>query len=207
MFQRSEMLPNPKTEARFSERRRNQRVKVVVLGRYMLADRREFPCQTINMSPGGVALFAPVKGAVGERVVCYLDQLGRIEGRIARLLDNGFALETGMPLLKRDKLAEKLTWLANRHDLGMKEDRRHDRISPTVARSTLILPDGREHHVRLIDVSISGCAIQCEVKVDIGTMVTIGQTGGHVVRLFAGGVAVEFNRMIPAATFDANVKL
>ena len=37
------------------ERRRFQRVRVNLLGRYMLADRREFPCQVANMSPGGMA--------------------------------------------------------------------------------------------------------------------------------------------------------
>ena len=47
------------------ERRRHQRVRVNLLGRYMLADRREFPCQVINMSPGGMALIAPISGEVG----------------------------------------------------------------------------------------------------------------------------------------------
>ena len=42
------------------ERRRFQRVRVNLLGRYMLADRREFPCQVTDMSPGGMALIAPV---------------------------------------------------------------------------------------------------------------------------------------------------
>ncbi|HWX58870.1 PilZ domain-containing protein, partial [Bradyrhizobium sp.] len=46
------------------ERRRFQRVKVHLLGRYMLPDRREFPCQIINMSPGGLALLAPGIGNV-----------------------------------------------------------------------------------------------------------------------------------------------
>jgi PilZ domain len=49
------------------ERRRHQRVKVNLLGRYMLADRREFPCQVIDMSPGGMALIAPIAGQPGER--------------------------------------------------------------------------------------------------------------------------------------------
>ena len=44
------------------ERRRFQRVRVNLLGRYMLSDRREFPCQVINMSPGGMAVLAPVSG-------------------------------------------------------------------------------------------------------------------------------------------------
>jgi len=48
-------------------------VKVHLLGRYMLPDRREFPCQIINMSPGGLALLAPGIGNVGDRVIAYLD--------------------------------------------------------------------------------------------------------------------------------------
>ena len=50
----------PNLRALNDERRRHQRVKVNLLGRYMLADRREFPCQVVNMSPGGMALIAPV---------------------------------------------------------------------------------------------------------------------------------------------------
>ena len=201
------MKLNLKPVSKPMERRRHQRVKVVLLGRYMLADRREFPCQTIDMSPGGVALFAPVKGAIGERIVVYVDQLGRIEGRIARHLENGFALETNMPLIKRDKLADQLTWLCNRHALGMPEDRRHERISPSNPRTTLKLLDGREYIVKLIDVSISGAAIACDVKPPIGTQITIGQTAGQVVRIFATGVAVEFMRPMASSNFDANVTL
>jgi hypothetical protein len=45
-------LPNKKSLLPAAEeRRRFQRVKVHLLGRYMLPDRREFPCQIINMSP------------------------------------------------------------------------------------------------------------------------------------------------------------
>ena len=67
------------------ERRRFQRVKVHLLGRYMLPDRREFPCQIINMSPGGLALLAPGIGNVGDRVIAYLDHIGRVEGKICLL--------------------------------------------------------------------------------------------------------------------------
>jgi hypothetical protein len=53
------------------ERRRFQRVRVNLLGRYMLADRREYACQVVNMSPGGMALIAPVRGETSERVIAY----------------------------------------------------------------------------------------------------------------------------------------
>jgi hypothetical protein len=55
----------------------------------MLSDRREFPCQVINMSPGGMAVLAPVVGQVGERVIAYVDHLGRLEGMVARLISAG----------------------------------------------------------------------------------------------------------------------
>src|SRR5438105_11857247 len=87
------------------ERRRFQRVRVNLLGRYMLADRREFACQVVNMSPGGMALIAPVCGQPGERVIAYVDHVGRLEGVIARHFENGFAMTVAATSRKRDKLA------------------------------------------------------------------------------------------------------
>src|SRR5271154_4120558 len=108
----------PSLRALSAERRRFQRVRVNLLGRYMLEDRREFPCQVVNMSPGGMALIAPVGGEVGARVIAYVDHLGRLEGKIARQLQNGFAMTISATPRKRDKLAAQLTWLANRSILN-----------------------------------------------------------------------------------------
>lgn len=200
---RSDPLPDPRTQ----ERRRHQRVRIAVLGRYMLANRQEFPCQTIDMSPGGVALIAPVRGAPKERVICYIDQIGRIEGVVARLFENGFALALSVPLLKREKLADQLTWLGNRHALGMPEDRRHERVAPRNPRCTLRLADGRDYPVRLIDVSVSGAAFTAEIHPPVGTPVMLGTTAAHVVRGFNGGVAVEFARPFSADSDPSTLML
>lgn len=189
------------------ERRRHQRVKVALLGRYMLADRREFPCQTLDISPGGAAILAPETGSVGERVVVYLDHLGRLEGKIVRHIENGFAMTVGVPAMKREKIADQLTWLANRHALGLPEDRRHERIVPKVLRTKLTLPDGQQVAGKIIDVSISGAAVSVDPKPALGTAVTIGSTTGRVVRVFATGVAIEFSRMLPIETFGPDVHL
>src|SRR3984957_14029853 len=101
----------PKTLPLADERRRFQRVRVNLLGRYMLSDRQEYPCQVANMSPGGIALIAPVSGQEGERVIAYIDHLGRLEGKIARLYQNGFAMTVAATPRKRDKLAPHATWL------------------------------------------------------------------------------------------------
>jgi len=189
------------------ERRRHQRVKVNLLGRYMLADRREFPCQVINMSPGGMALIAPVVGEPGERVIAYVDHLGRLEGKIARIIDNGFAMTIAATLRKRDKLAAQLTWLANRSILNLPEDRRHGRFVPRNPMARLILPNGNNVACRVIDLSQSGAAIAIgpELRPPVGAAVTIGKAPGRVVRHIDDGFAVEFTRLQHPDFIEENV--
>ena len=177
------------------ERRRFQRVPVNLLGRYMLSDRREYPCQVVNMSPGGMALIAPVCGQVAERVIAYVDHVGRLEGVIARHLENGFAMTIAATSRKRDKLAAQLTWLANRHILGLPEDRRHGRIPPRNPAGRLILANGINVACRVIDVSQSGAAVATDQRPEIGSPITIGRTSGRVVRHLEDGIAIEFTRL------------
>jgi hypothetical protein len=179
------------------ERRRHQRVNVNLLGRYMLSDHQEYPCQVTNMSPGGMALIAPVVGKPGDRVVAYVDHLGRLEGRIARNFQNGFAMTIAATSRKRDKLAAQLTWLANRHILNLPEDRRHGRAAPANPMARLILPNGNNVACRVVDLSQSGVAIAiaADLVPAIGASVTIGKTPGRVVRHIEGGFAIEFTRL------------
>src|SRR3954466_4421214 len=155
------------------ERRRFQRVRVNLLGRYMLADRREFPCQVADMSPGGMALIAPVAGEPGERVIAYVDHLGRLEGKIARRFENGFAMTIAATKRKRDKLAAQLTWLANRHILGLPEDRRHGRLVPRHTRTTMILPNGSSVPCTIIDMSLSGAAVHAATMPPPGSLIML----------------------------------
>jgi hypothetical protein len=112
------MLFQAKPTPKPMERRRFARVKLALPGRYMLEDRREFPCQTIDVSVGGLCLTAPVPGAIGEKVVAYFEALGRIEGIVVRLHEFGFAISASMSAAKREKLVNQLTWLANRQYLA-----------------------------------------------------------------------------------------
>jgi len=202
-------MPMTKTRIvpRSEERRRHQRVKVNLLGRYMLADRREFPCQVIDMSPGGMAVVAPVVGNPGERVIAYVDHLGRLEGKIARLIDNGFAMTISATARKRDKLAAQLTWLANRQILNLPEDRRHGRFTPRNSLARLILPNGTNVACRVIDLSASGAAVAIapDLRPAVGSAVTIGKTPGRVVRHIEDGFAIEFTRLQHPDFIEDNV--
>lgn len=157
------------------------------------------------MSPGGALFVAPVKGAIGERVVAYLEHIGRIEGEVTRHVEDGFAISIVATPRKRDKLASQLTWLANRHALGLPEDRRHDRIVPRRQAVVLELANGKTIDAHLIDLSHSGAAVATNNKISIGTGVMLGSTPGKVVRTFQGGIAVEFLLPIPPERFDENI--
>ena len=198
-------LANKKFLPAAEERRRFQRVKVHLLGRYMLPDRREFPCQVINMSPGGLALLAPGIGNVGDRVVAYLDHIGRVEGKITRIIDNGFAMTIGATPRKRDKLAAQLTWLANRDILNLPEDRRHDRIVPRNPIAVLTLGDGTKMTCRIIDLSLSGAAIAAENRPPLKSTVLLGRVQGRVVRNLEDGFALEFMHEQPIETLEESV--
>ena len=187
------------------ERRRFQRVKVNLLGRYMLADRREFPCQVTDMSPGGMALIAPVAGKPGERVIAYVDHVGRLEGIVARQFENGFAMTVAATARKRDKLAAQPTWLANRGILGLPEDRRHGRITPRNPMARLILPNGVNLSCRVIDISQSGAAVKSEQRPEMGALVTLGKTPSRVVRHIEEGFAVEFIRLQHPDFLEENI--
>jgi hypothetical protein len=189
------------------ERRRFHRVPVALLGRYMLASRQEYPCQTTNISPGGLSVVAPVRGAVGERVVVYLEHIGRVEGEITRHTAEGFALSFAATPRKREKIASQLTWLANRAELGLPEDRRHERLVPRSAMTELRLDNGRVFPARIIDVSLSGVAVTMADRLPISTAVVVGRTPGKVVRHFEGGVAIEFLLPLSPDRFDDNIVL
>ena len=171
---------------------RFQRVKVSVLGRYMLADRREFPCQVLAMSPGDAMVIAPVSGNNGEKIIAYLDHIGRVEGTITDSIEGGFVMDVAASPRKRDKMAAQLTWLANKDALNLPEDRRHERVVPDNRHSTVVLDDGRRYNCKIIDISLSGAAIELDVRPAMGTPVTLGRMRARVVRHFQDGVGVEF---------------
>lgn len=175
-----------------AERRNFQRVRIKIYGRFMLEDRSEHPCQVIDMSPGNVAFRADRQGVPGEKVIAYLDHIGRVEGVVTRALDDGFAMTVVASDRKKDKLAAQLTWLANRHELDLPEDRRHERVAPRNPMSTLQLSDGRQYQCRIIDLSLSGAAVEIDVRPALGVQVTLGTMRGRVVRHFEDGVAIEF---------------
>jgi len=179
-----------------TERRRCDRVALSLPGRYMLADGKEFACQLIDVSPVGVAIRGPLAGDVGERVVVYVQDLGRIEGVIVRRAadDEWFALDLRLPQHKLHKLASRIDWAIRHQTEGLPERRSFVRFEEDdEGRTRLRLSDGREFPAAVIDISTGGAALEVEAAPPVGAEVVVGKRRAHVTRLFPGGLAVAFD--------------
>jgi hypothetical protein len=178
-----------------ADRRRHRRVPITLLGRFMRANKQEFPCKLVDISVGGAAIHTPVEVEQGERILATFDNLGAIEGHVVRTFAGGFAIELQATQYKRDKLASQITWLMNRHELGEAADlRRHERIAIANSKkeATLKLDEGVSVPANIIDFSMSGASISTTARPPIGHHVQIGKIKGKVVRHHADGIAIEF---------------
>ena len=146
------------------------------------------------MSPFDAIVSCGTRPETGERIVAYVDYIGRIEGKVTEVSGRSFTISLNATDRKRDKLSAQLTWLANKHELGLPEDRRHERVSPA---SEIRLDDGRRYPCRIIDLSVSGAAVEIDVRPAFGTMVLLGNMRGRVVRHFQEGIAMEFMTLQP----------
>jgi hypothetical protein len=169
-----------------------QRVPINMQGRLMLANYEEYECMVIDMSPGDMYVTCIGRPRSNERVVAYIDHLGRVEGHVQTVDARGFTMSINATERKREKLAAQLTWLANKHELGLPEDRRHDRLTPRETKSELMLEDGTRYVCRIMDLSLSGAAVDVEARPPLGSAVRLGNMRGRVVRHFSEGVALEF---------------
>jgi PilZ domain len=183
--------PVPQIEA---DRRRHVRFEVNLLGRFMRADKQEFPCRITSISVGDASFMSPTTVEMDERIVAYMDQIGGIEGTVTRVEGELFVLRISATQHKREKLAGHITWLINRGELEGMDARRsgHERLA--IGNKGSILHLGADHavEVSIIDVSISGASVQIADRPPLGTPVTLGKLRALVVRHHADGIGLQF---------------
>lgn len=168
----------------------------IMFGRYMLADKSEHACQIRDLTPDHARFSGAEPAAVGEHIIAYIEQIGRVEGDVTASDPDSFFLMFTVPASKRDKIAAKLNWMQSREDQGTPEQRRHTRHEPKDANTVLTLPDGRSYDCEILDISLSGAAIKASVIPSIGTQVTLGRTPGTVTRIHECGVGIQFGQLM-----------
>ena len=176
--------------------------QVSLVGRFMTPDHTEYPCQIVAMSAHGMEVICAHDGEIGMSVICYVTHVGRVEGTIVQQFVGGFEVEIVCSERKRDKIASKLEWVVSHARGGTVDDRVHERVTPTSTLSQVATADGRTYPCRILDISLSGAAIELDVRPALGSRMVLGGLEGIVVRQFDEGIAIEFLKLQPEETID-----
>lgn len=181
--------------AEAQDRRKYRRVQWAVRVRGLTGVGEEFTCTTVDVCAGGLRINLARPLAEGENLVLYIDDIGRVEGVVARVLNEiGYAVAFKVPPRKRDKIADQLTWLINKDRLGLTDEREAERrpaggqIMAKYQNTTIVCA--------VVDVSVFGVALRTGgPRPMIGDRVQIGERAGTCVRYIEGGFAVDFRTM------------
>jgi hypothetical protein len=174
------------------ERRRFRRMPITVTGRLLDTFGREHDCRSADISPGDVRIAAVNLPPIGERVVIYLEGIGRVSGKVARKCGEGeVAVIFDFSAHKREKMAEQLTLIINR-DLGIEAP-----VRPTIRDGAqhikLEFETGEAYEGEVVDFSLAGISIKSKRPPPlIGVWVRVGNVYGRVARLIEGGFAIDF---------------
>ncbi|QGZ94757.1 PilZ domain-containing protein [Terricaulis silvestris] len=176
------------------ERRRFRRMPIQVSGRLLDTFGREHDCRTEDISPGDVRIAATTLPPIGERVIIYLEGIGRVSGKVARSCGEGeVAVIFDFTAHKREKLAEQLTLIVNR-DLGIEAP-----VRPTISDGAQLVKlefeTGEAYEGEVVDFSLAGITIKSKRPPPlIGVWVRVGTVYGRVARLIEGGFAIDFDQ-------------
>ena len=178
------------------DRRRHRRVLWQVPVRGLTGSGEEFACNTVDVCAGGLRINLARPLEKGENLVLYIEDIGRIEGVIVRVLNEiGYAIEFRAPPRKREKIADALTWLVNKDRLGLSDERIAER-RPATGQVIAIHGKGVAIACAIADVSLFGVALKTSgPRPMIGDRVQIGERAGTCVRYIEGGFAVDFRTL------------
>jgi len=189
-------------------KRRYPRYALSLAGRFMRADKLDYPCRLIDISVESAAMTTPIPLRVGEKLIVYLTHLGGLEGSVVRLLPNSFAMAISGTQRKRDKLAVQIPRLAAQSELpdtAQGEERSYPRVSADEA-ALLVLADGTSLVCPLHDLSMSGAAILTPARPPLGSEVMLDKRRATVVRHYERGIAVQFKERFVTGEFGMGLR-
>ena len=176
------------------DRRLYKRVALSLAGRVLDDDGVDHEMTTIDISCSGAMIRSDHRPEAGAQLICYFNDLGRVAATVIRATPTGFAAHFRIVQHKREKLADRLTWLLNKDRLELTDDRSVQRASGG-GPALLTLDDGREIKCRVLDISLTGASFEAEDGTPmVGDTVLAGNVRGEVVRVTGKTFAIRYLR-------------
>lgn len=179
-----------------SNARRYKRISLNLPARIVINAVDEYEGRLINISPGDMALIADTKAVSGDAAVIHIKDLDVIEGTIARIFPDGFAISFLLSKGRRALLTERLMLLANPVFAdGLSDRRATPRHRNSATRTVCRLADGTSLFVKIVDMSVSGVSVDAPRRPAIGSSILIGTQRGVIVRHTPRGFVVVYETM------------
>ena len=178
------------------ERREFPRLKARMPARLLVNNETSGKGTLFDLSAGGVGVLTALQVAVGDHVVMHLEGGARLEGTVMRLLADGFGVELTMSAAKRSRLIDALEPMVESVE-EIVELPMNRRVAERVAGLRMETECHTEDGVlecRIVDMSLTGAAIETNSEIKIGSVITIGQTQGKVVRRYGKTYGIHFDR-------------
>lgn len=197
------MSPLPATQSESSvdeldDDRTLDRYRLELAGRCLFPNGLELPCETTDIQHDAVSITAIDSAPLGETVIVYLDELGRLSGKVTRISEGGFVLALDLTERKREKLAGHIEAFADRDLIDQVLSDGPTAPNLNERNERLVLADGRSYPVQIKDLSLSGASMACEVIPALSAPVEVAGLSGRVVQHYPGGLRVEFDRAHPS---------
>ncbi|GAB6841658.1 hypothetical protein JCM2811A_06590 [Methylorubrum rhodinum] len=178
-----------------------------VSGRCLLEDGSEYACIASDLGPCGAVIACAGLPRVGERVVCYLDGIGAVRGRVDRVQPSRFHIGLDVGEARLARIMARLAWQEARTG----EQRAAPRLVPVNDRTQVCLPGGRVVAARIADLSMVGVALQVEAPEEalppVGALIRVGLRYAVVARALEGGFAARFRLPLSRETFNPEIVL
>ena len=173
-------------------------------GRFMRPSKSVLPCELQNISVGDMALFAAAPPEPGENIIVYINELGRIAGKVVWKHEGEFIINIDAAQHRREMLAAKLVWLLNRGEPGIEERRSLCRLATNAQTKTMRMEGNAEIQVQLIDVSVSGASVATHARPPLGANVQLGRLDAEVVRHHHNGLGLRFLSLEPVEKIQSD---
>lgn len=195
---------------RIEDKRQYRRILAHFHGRFLSErTRQEHECQIANISLDGVFVRTATQAIpiIGERVILYVDNLGRFEGRVRRAERLGFGISMLTSQRLRKKLEAQLLWLSKLSQKAVKELRAYPRIIPRNLLVQITTASGLQTSATLIDISRGGASFVGSTSYKVGERIVLGRVPGRIVGANRDRIVVSFLEPLPIAGFDESITL
>lgn len=189
------------------ERRTHPRFDSDIRARILINKMQNASATVLDLSASGLRFHYNGLVDIGDEIVAHLEGGARLEGKVIRKFDYGFAINLELSENKRRRLAYSLE-KAKAEGEAMSRLTMEKRFTSRVAsikRTVLCETEDHKFSAEIVDMSLAGVAIKTDAKLEIDSLICVGRMRGYVVRREENFYGIKFLSAEGALAETANL--